>query len=334
MTVHEQLGRKVADGFATRALLRRVARRGLHVFGLTSFLLGIVVYFASTSDAFLTRSNLITILSNVAVIGIVSIGQTFAIISGGFDLSVSGTVPLAAVIYAKLVNGGVSLGLAMAGALAAGAVVGIVNGLIIAKFKINPLITTLGTLSITGGLALAITNGLTESMNRFDAGFLAEESFWTIPRHVWALVALAIAGVLVLRYTIFGRALYSMGGNREASWLAGMRVDVLTVAVYAVCATLASFAGIILAMQLLAGSASLGNDSALTSIAAVILGGGSLTGGIGGVVGTLTGVLVLGTLSNGMAIEQVSAFYQQIATGVILLVAVGFSRLRTVLGGE
>jgi ribose transport system permease protein len=334
MTVHEEVGRKVAGGFTTRPLLRRAARRGLQIFGLTSFLLGIVIYFTLTSDAFLTRSNLITILSNVAVIGIVSIGQTFAIISGGFDLSVSGTVPLAAVIYAKFVNGGVSLGMAMAGALAAGAVVGIVNGVIIAKFKINPLITTLATLSITGGLALAITNGLTETMNRFDAGFLAEESFWTIPRHVWALVALAIAGVLVLRYTVFGRALYSMGGNREASWLAGMRVDVLTVAVYAICATLAAFAGIILAMQLLAGSATLGNDSALTSIAAVILGGGSLTGGIGGVVGTLTGVLVLGTLSNGMAIEQVSAFYQQIATGVILLVAVGFSRLRTVLGGE
>lgn|SRR5262245_14274139 len=334
MTVHEEVGGKVAGGFTTRPLLRRAARRGLQIFGLTSFLLGIVIYFTLTSDAFLTRANLITILSNVAVIGIVSIGQTFAIISGGFDLSVSGTVPLAAVIYAKLVNGGTSLGMAMAGALAAGAVVGIVNGVIIAKFKINPLITTLATLSITGGLALAITNGLTETMNRLDAGFLAEESFWTIPRHVWALVALAIAGVLVLRYTVFGRALYSMGGNREASWLAGMRVDVLTVAVYAICATLAAFAGIILAMQLLAGSATLGNDSALTSIAAVILGGGSLTGGIGGVVGTLTGVLVLGTLSNGMAIEQVSAFYQQIATGVILLVAVGFSRLRTVLGGE
>jgi ribose transport system permease protein len=334
MTVHEKVRGEVAGGLEARALLRRAARRGLQVFGLTTFLLGIVVYFSSTSDAFLTRANMITILSNVAVIGIVSIGQTFAIISGGFDLSVSGTVPLAAVVYAKLVNGGASLGLAMAGALAAGAAVGIVNGVIIAKFKINPLITTLATLSITGGLALAITNGLTETMNRFDAGFLAEESFWTIPRHVWALVVLAVAGVFVLRYTIFGRALYSMGGNREASWLAGMRVDMLTIGVYVICATLASFAGIILAMQLLAGSATLGNDSALTSIAAVILGGGSLTGGIGGVVGTLTGVLVLGTLSNGMAIEQVSAFYQQIATGVILLVAVGFSRLRTVLGGE
>jgi ribose transport system permease protein len=318
---------------AAPTVVRRAARSGLHVFGLTTFLVGIVVYFSSTSDAFLTRANMITILANAAVIGIVSIGQTFAIISGGFDLSVSGTVPLAAVIYAKLVNNGASLGLAMLGALAAGAFVGVVNGVIIAKFKINPLITTLGTLSITGGLALSITNGLTETLDRVDAGFLADVSFWTIPRHVWALVVLALLGVFVLRYTVFGRALYSMGGNREASWLAGMRVDLLTVAVYAICATLAAFAGIILAMQLLAGSATLGSDSALTSIAAVILGGGSLTGGIGGVIGTLTGVLVLGSLSNGMAIEQISAFYQQIATGVILLVAVGFSRLRAVLGG-
>src|SRR5437773_2392547 len=141
MTVHEEVRGEVAGGLEGHALLRRAARRGLQVFGLTTFLLGVVVYFSLTSDAFLTRANTITILSNVAVIGIVSIGQTFAIISGGFDLSVSGTVPLAAVVYAKLVNGGVSLGLAMAGALAAGAAVGIVNGVIIAKFKINPLIT-------------------------------------------------------------------------------------------------------------------------------------------------------------------------------------------------
>jgi ribose transport system permease protein len=151
---------------------------------------------------------------------------------------------------------------------------------------------------------------------------------------VLVLVVLAVIAFLTLRYTVFGRMLYAIGGNREASRLAGMRVNLITVLVYVLCSSLAALAGVIVASQLLAGSATVGADAALQSIAAVILGGAALTGGVGGIPGTLIGVLVLGTITNGMALMQVPAFYQQIATGSILLLAVAFGRLRNIIVGE
>jgi ribose transport system permease protein len=314
--------------------LRRLGALGVEAIGITTFFVAIVIYFSTATHQFLTYSNTINILSNVSVIGMVSIGQTLVIISGGFDLSVSGTVPLGAVVYASLTNSGLNPLVAMIVIVGVGAVVGLANGLVITRVGINPLITTLGTLSITGGLAQTITGGLTTTFTNPDAANIAATTVGDIPNYVWVLVLLSIGGFLTLRYTVFGRSIYAMGGNREASRLVGMRVDLITIAVYMLCGALASFAGIVVASELLAGSATLGNDSALSSIAAVILGGGSLTGGIGGVPGTLVGVLVLGTIANGMALMQVPAFYQQIATGAILLLAVGFGRLRTLFGRE
>jgi len=145
---------------------------------------------------------------------------------------------------------------------------------------------------------------------------------------------LALAAAFLLRFTIFGRMVYAVGGNPEASRLAGIRVDLVVIAVYVLCAALASFAGVVVSSQLLAGSATVGADAALSSIAAVVLGGASLSGGIGGIGGTMIGVLILGTVANGMALLQVPSFYQQIATGGILLLGVGFARLREVLTRE
>jgi len=217
--------------------------------------------------------------------------------------------------------------------MAAGALVGVVNGLIVAKLGINPLIGTLGTLSVTSGLALTITGGLTDTITADGAGFLTERGLAGLQWHVWVFVLAACVVWAVLRYTVFGRSVYAVGGNREASWLAGFKVDALTIATYVISGSLAALAGVVLASELLAGSGTLGTDATLTSIAAVILGGAALTGGVGSIGGTLTGVLVLGVLGNGMALLQVPAFYQQIATGIVLLIAVGFGRLRDRLEG-
>jgi ribose transport system permease protein len=305
----------------------------IQLFGLGTFFVIVMVFFSAYSPRFLTYSNTINILSNVAVIGIVSIGQTLAIISGGFDLSVSGTLPLAAVSFARLTNGGIDPIAAIFICVAIGALVGLINGVIITKAGINPLITTLGMLSITGGLAFTVTGGLTVTFENPEAGFLSDAWVGTIPNHVWELVILSSAFFFILRYTVFGRSIYAIGGNREASWLAGVRIDLITTFVYVISGALASFAGVVVASQLLAGSATVGTDALLLSIAAVILGGGSLGGGVGGIPGTLVGVLLLGALGNGLALLQVSVFYQQIATGGVLLLAVGFSRLRAI-GGE
>jgi ribose transport system permease protein len=306
----------------------RLARVAVQALGLFAFYVAILVFFSLRSDQFLSWSNAINILSNVSVIGIVSIGQALTLISGGFDLSVSGTVPLGAVTYTWFINGGMPIVPAMVATVLVGAAVGLVNGLLITRVRINPLIATLGTMSITQGLAQTITGGLTKSFANLDAGILAESSFGRVPNHIVVFLAVSLVVALVLRFTVYGRSVYTIGGNREAARLSGLRVDLLTVSVYVVCAGLAALAGIIVASQLLAGSATLGTNSALTSIAAVVLGGASLAGGKGGVGGTLIGVLILGTLANGLALLAVPAFYQQIATGVVLLLAVGLGQLR------
>jgi ribose transport system permease protein len=143
------------------------------------------------------------------------------------------------------------------------------------------------------------------------------------------LVGVAIVGIFVLRKTVFGSEVYAMGGSREASRLVGIPNDLISCVVYMVCGLLAALAGVILASELLAGSGTLGTDLALSSVTAVILGGAALTGGTGGIEGTMLGVLVLGTVSNGLALIQVSAFYQQIVTGSLLIIAVALGRLRS-----
>jgi ribose transport system permease protein len=309
-------------------------QRGLQVLGLGTFYLLVVIFFSATTPNFLSYSNSLNILSNVAVIGIVAIGQALVIISGGFDLSVSGTVPLGAVAYAVLVNLGVAVPLAMLLVVLLGAVVGLVNGVVITRIGINPLVTTLATLSIASGAAYTISGGAALPFKDLSAAVLNGKTPGGVAYYVWAYLLLVVVGYLILRYTVFGRMLYALGGNREASRLAGIRVDLVMTTVYMISGGLASFAGIVVANQLLLGTPTVSADAALTSIAAVILGGAALSGGVGGIPGTLLGVLVLGTIANGMAIAQVPTYYQQIATGLVLLLAVGFGRIRALFGAN
>lgn len=306
----------------------------MQVLGIGTFYVLILLFFSFTSAEFLTYSNVVNVLTNVSVIGIVALGQALAIISGGFDLSVSGAVPLGAVTFALFTNMGMGVPIAIVAVILVGGMVGLANGLIVTKLGINPLITTLGTLSITVGTAYSLSSGVTIPFAKVSAGVLADQAWAGVSYYLIAFVLLSIITFLMLRFTVFGRMLYAIGGNREASRLAGMSVDLVTIMIYVQCAALAAFAGVVVASQLLAGSATVGTDAALTSIAAVVLGGASLTGGVGGIPGTLIGVLVLGTIANGMVLLQVPAFYQQIATGAILLLGVGFARLREVISGE
>ena len=325
-------GRTIARPAARqRWTLRELA---IQACGIGFFYVVVLVVFSIESDHFLTYSNLTTILASVAVLGIVSIGQAIAIIGGGFDLSVSGTLPLGAVAYADLVNHGMPYPIAVIVVVLIGAVVGVVNGFIVARLGINPLITTLGTLSIAGGLAYTITNGVTQPFTNAAAGLWGNAAIHGIQWGVIAFVIIAIAGAIALRFTVFGRSIYALGGNAEASRLAGLRVGQLTGSLYVISGALSAFAGVVAAAQLFAGSATLDSTANLQSITAVILGGAALTGGVGGIGGTVLGILLLGTIENGMALMQVQTFYQQIATGCVLLIAVGFGRLRTVLSAS
>ncbi len=315
----------------TTSRTRRLALSGMQALGLGGFYFLTLVFFSIQAPHFFEVSNGINILSNVSVIGIVTLGQMLVLIAGGFDLSVAGTLPLGGVIFTILINKNVGIYEAWALATLGGAAVGAFNGLVITRIGINPLVTTLGTLSVTGGLANVVTAGETVPFNNLDAG-LVDNDFLGMPIYIWVWIATTLVVYVVLRFTVLGRMIYSIGGNREASRLAGIRIDLVTTLVYVISGGLAAFSGVVLAQQLLAGAPSVGATAALTSIAAVILGGAALTGGVGGVPGTVVGVLVLGTVANGLALMQVPSFYQQIATGAILLLAVGFGRLRALFG--
>jgi ribose transport system permease protein len=307
--------------------LERSIIHGAQLLGVGGFFVALIIFFSIRAQNFTEWSNVLNILSNIAPIGVVALGQAFVLISGGFDLSVSGTVPLGGIIFVVGCNDGYGVFWSIVLAVLAGIGVGLANGLIITQIKINPLITTLATLSVVGGLAYVVSDGITITLNNVaDAPF--GNNFAGIQICIWLLLALSVVMFVVLRYTVFGRMLYAMGGNREAARLAGLRVNVVTAAVYMISGGLGCFAGVMLANQILAGAPTVESSANLESITAVIVGGASLTGGTGGIPGTVLGVLVLGTVANGMALMQVPTFYQEIATGGILLLAVGLGWVR------
>ena len=295
--------------------------------GVLVFYVVLSVFFWLQVPGFATYGNAVNIISTASVVLVVSLGQALAIISGGFDLSVGGIVPLGAVTFAQLTNGGHSIPMALTVSVLVGLLVGALNALLIGKFGINPLIATLGTLSITGGVAFTVANGVTLQM-RPEAGVLGDPSIGQIPYLCFVAVGMGILVDLLLRFTVFGRRVYTVGGNTQAARLAGVRVGFVLLGVYGLSGALSALAGVIAASQVLAATGDIGATTTLISVAAVVLGGAALTGGTGGVPGTLLGVLLLATVANGMNIMRVPAFYQQIVTGAVLLLAVGFGRLQ------
>jgi ribose/xylose/arabinose/galactoside ABC-type transport system permease subunit len=295
--------------------------------GVGSFLLLVIIGFSIFVNGFATYANLTTILATASVIMIASLGQLLTVLSGGFDLSVGGVIPLAAVLYAKLTGQGRSMTVAFLVVIGVGALVGLLHLVVIAWFRINALIATLATLSITGGVAFTVANGLTLSVPP-GAGGLGSVAFHGIANHVLLAAGLVIIVHLILRWTIFGRRIYMIGGNREAARLAGVRVIVVEGGAYIISAVLAAVAGVVTASQLLAATGSLGSQITLQSLAAVVLCGAALGGGRGSVAGAVIGVLLLGTVADGLTIQRVPSFYHQIVTGAVLLLAVGFGKVQ------
>ena len=256
--------------------------------------------------------------------------MTMVIISGGIDLSVGSVVALTGTLVAQLSHQ-MPIGEAVALAVCAGLVVGAFNGAAITLLKINPLIATLGTLSIARGLAFILSGGLTQTIDNEPFGFLGRGFVAGVPFQVLVMLVLFFLTAWVLRKTVFGRSLYAIGGNRAASRLAGLPVNGVQLAVYVLSGFSAALGGVFLASQLSAGAPAAANGIELSVIAAVILGGTSLSGGKGTMGGTLLGVLILGTLNNGLTLLNVSSYYQEVARGVVLLLAVGLDQLRLLL---
>jgi galactofuranose transport system permease protein len=277
-------------------------------------------------EHFLTGENLANVLRQNSVLGLVSLGMTFVILTGGIDLSVGALVAVAAVVSASLAERGAFV--ALAAGVAAGAVLGLTNGVLIAKARIQPFIVTLAMMIAARGATLVYTGERSAGVAPQAAGFRqlargeVDLGFVGLPYPVLLLALAFAAGWLVLNYTRFGRHVYSLGDNEEAARLMGLNVGRVTMGVYLLSGALAGLAGVLDASRLGSGRPVAGAGMELDAIAAVVVGGTLLTGGQGGVGSTLVGVLLLGVILNILTQENVSPWWQLVLRGVILLAVV------------
>ncbi|MFZ4814104.1 MAG: ABC transporter permease [Phototrophicaceae bacterium] len=293
-----------------------------------SFLL-LCFIFATQSENFLSLSNLENISKQLAVVGVVSIGMTIVLISGGVDLSVGSVAALSGVITSLLwIEVGIPLVLATLLGLLSGTLVGFLNGFMVTFMKINPLITTLGTFSIVRGLAFVLSAGQTNQLNDEVFKFLGRGEVFGVSFSLVLMLVLYSLFLVVMRYTQFGRNLYAIGGSPDAARLAGIAVTRHLLIAYTLCGTLAALSGLIIASQLASSAPRAAVGLEFTVITAVILGGTSLAGGKGTLLGTLVGVIILRTLNNGMTITNVASWWQDVASGTALILAVGFDQIR------
>jgi len=292
--------------------------------GLVLVLLILIAFFTSQSRYFLTPQNFFSIGSVASALGIMAVAQTFLIISGGFDLSVGSVVALTGVVIGVLFqNGaGMDIWLSVLVALLMGLMVGVVNGVVVVGLRINALITTLGTLSIFSGLAFLITAGKTLIITSPSFQFLGSGYVGPVPVSLIIFAIVAGIGVFVARYTGLGRAIFAIGGNPEAARLSGIEVRRVQFGLFVASGLLAGLAGILVTAQLGAASPQVGETYTLSVVTAVILGGTSLAGGRGSVVGTILAVTILTVLQNGFALLQFSSYVQTMALGIVLILAV------------
>ena len=271
---------------------------------------------------FLTVSNLLNIVQQTSINAIVAAGMTFVIISGGIDLSVGSIVALSGVALGALLQGGQPAMVAIPAALAAGTACGLLNGLLISFGRLPPFIVTLGMMSVARGAALVFTEG--RPVSGFSEGFrwLATGSVGFVPAPVLVMLIVYAIAHFVLTRTTFGRYVYAIGGNEEATRLSGVAVRFHKTAVYCVAGLMSAVAAIVLTARLNSAQPIAGMMYELDAIAATVIGGTSLLGGEGSLGGTLIGALIMGVLRNGLNLLGVSSFLQQIVIGVVIVVAV------------
>ncbi|KIY23453.1 ABC transporter permease subunit [Mesobacillus subterraneus] len=280
------------------------------------------------SSDFLTVNNIFNVLRQVSINALIAFGMTFVILTGGIDLSVGSILALSSALTAGMLAGGIDPILALLIGLISGAAMGAANGLIITKGKVAPFIATLATMTIYRGFTLVYTEGrpITGLSDAVTFQMLGKGYFLGIPFPVITmLIAYAIL-YFILKKTTFGRGVYAIGGNEEASLLSGLRVDRIKIGVYSLTGLLAALAGTTLTSRLNSAQPTAGVSYELDAIAAVVLGGTSLSGGRGWIFGTLAGALIIGVLNNGLNLLNVSSFYQQVVKGGVILLAVLLDR--------
>lgn len=298
-----------------------------------SIVLFILVFGAvltAVSKNFLTTYNIGIILRQMSFFGIAALGQTLVLIIGGIDLSVGSTAGLGGIMFAYfMVRMGIPPVVSIFMALAIGALIGFLNGLIITKFKLGPFIVTLAAGGIISGIILVITQGSTISGITGPVLFLGQGMLGVIPVPIVIFVFIALVLTYVLKNTPFGRELYAIGGNVAASRLVGIKTEDRIRMVYVLSGILAAFGGVLMACRYNSGQPTIGTSWVMNSITAAVIGGTSMAGGVGSMFGTIIGALMMTELSNSIVVLNVSQYWEQVMTGGVVLVAVAIDALRS-----
>jgi inositol transport system permease protein len=316
----------------TRSVNRDRFNAFMRKYAIVFILLGMLIAMTFLSPAFLTARNLLNIVRQISVMGLIAIGVTMVIITGGIDLSSGSVLALAAVVATSLAQRldwseikfpglDVPVFVPIVAALAVGAVCGLINGSLIARFKIPPFIATLGMMTVARGFALIYSerpvSGLKDSYT-----YIGQGEPFGIPVPILILALVAIAAHVMLNNTRFGRHIYALGGNEQAARISGINISRVKIGVYTIAGLLAGLSGLVLSSRIGSGQPGLGLGYELDAIAAAVIGGTSLSGGIGTIWGTIVGALIIGVLNNGLDLLNVSAYWQTIVKGSIIVIAV------------
>lgn len=274
------------------------------------------------TPSFLSLSNITNVFTQVSVNAIIAVGMTFVILTGGIDLSVGSTLAISGALSASIIKSTGSVTLAIIVAALVGIAIGLVNGLLISKGKLQAFIATLATMTIFRGATLVFTNGTPISKLPEKFVNIGNGKIGFMPITVIITVIVSIIAIYVLSQTRFGRYLYALGGNEDSARLSGINTDKIKTLVYVVSGFASSIAGVIITSRIASASPNAGTSFELDAIAAVVIGGTSLAGGEGKITGTLIGALIIGVLNNGLNLMNVSPFYQSIVKGLVILIAV------------
>ena len=278
------------------------------------------------SDEFLTADNMANLARQVAIFGIIAVGQLLVILTAGIDLSVGSVLGLTGCVTAELLVHGVGIPIAIAAGFGVGVAIGLFNGSLVAYGKMPPFIVTLGMLGIARGVVLVMTDASTIQPLPDAFGNIANGDFLGLPNLLWIFAVVVVITSFVLRRTVFGRYIYAIGSNPESARLSGVPVTRVLVAVYSIAGLLAAVGGVLFMSRLNAGIPTAGTGYELNAIAACVIGGASLFGAKGGAFGAAAGALIVATLNNGGNLLAVNAFYLQIIIGALILIAVAFDQ--------
>lgn len=319
---------KNQKGASGRRSFKDVLLHYLDRYSVTVGLLLVSTIMAFLSPYFLSTYNLLSVVRQVAVVGLLAIGQTLVILLAQIDLSVGSILALSGVVAAMALKAGWALPLAIAAALAAGAAIGLINGLLVTKGKVPAFITTLGMMGVARGIGLILTDGFPISGFGQSFGTIGSGEILKIPVPMIILLFFTFVMSVVLGRTRFGRNLYAIGGSKKAALYSGIRVQRHIIIAFIISGLFAAAGGIVLTSRLDSAETVAGVGYELSAIAGVVIGGTSLMGGVGTVLGTLLGTLFIGIVTNGLTLMAVSAYWQQVVQGAIIILAVLIDHLR------